>query len=127
MRRLLVTSALFACLFSGCGGEDEGGQTVATSEALVQVVADEYSFDPGTIIYEGGGGGASFTIALDNRGSLAHNLKVFDGDREVGGTPTFPGGQEKSGEVQLEPGEYRMVCTVGDHEELGMHGTLQVR
>ena len=64
---------------------------------------------------------------LENRGSLAHNLKVFDGETELGGTPTFPGGREESGTVELEPGEYRMVCTVGDHEELGMTGTLEVR
>lgn len=92
----------------------------------VRVVGDEYSFDPDTIVYESGGL-TRLTIGLENRGSLAHNLKVFDGGQEVGGTPTFPGGETKAGAVDLEPGEYRMVCTVGDHEELGMTGTLRVR
>jgi plastocyanin len=66
-------------------------------------------------------------LLLENQGTLAHNLKIFDGDEELGGTPTFPGGRTESGTVELPPGEYRMVCTVGDHERLGMVGTLEVR
>jgi hypothetical protein len=60
-----------------------------------------------------------------NQGSLAHNLKVFQGDRELGGTPTFLRGT-RSATVRLAPGSYRMVCTVGNHEELGMVGELEV-
>jgi uncharacterized cupredoxin-like copper-binding protein len=29
--------------------------------------------------------------------------------------------------VNLEHGRYEMVCTVGDHAELGMTGELEVR
>jgi uncharacterized cupredoxin-like copper-binding protein len=29
--------------------------------------------------------------------------------------------------VNLEHGRYDMVCTVGDHADLGMRGSLQVR
>ncbi len=29
--------------------------------------------------------------------------------------------------MKLEPGNYEMVCTVGDHAELGMTGELEVQ
>jgi uncharacterized cupredoxin-like copper-binding protein len=44
----------------------------------------------------------------------------------VGGTPAFQGGK-RTAHVKLEPGRYEFLCTVGDHAELGMRGTLRVR
>jgi plastocyanin len=88
------------------------------------VTAREYSFDPETIVVEGGG---TLTIRLDNAGDLAHNLRLRRDGREVGGTPTFEGGRTESGSVQVEPGKYQMLCTVGDHADLGMTGELEVK
>jgi plastocyanin len=126
MRRL--TLALTALLLvAGCGGDDDEqpARTVAVDAgATVEVVAREYSFDPAGVTVSGAG---RVTFELRNEGDVAHNLKVFDGDRELGGTPTFPGGRTESGRVELEPGSYELVCTVGDHAELGMTGTLEVR
>ena len=45
----------------------------------------------------------------------------------MGGTPTFSGGQTRTGTVLVEPGEYELVCTVGDHADLGMTGKLTVK
>ena len=81
------------------------------------MVADEYSFDPETIVLTGGG---ELTIELDNHGSLAHNLRVFDGASDVGGTPDLRGRETRApARSSVEPGEYELVCTVGDHAELG--------
>ena len=126
MRRLLPLTALLALAASGCGSDDdEPGRTVtAESGTTLAVVADEYSFDPETIVLTGGG---ELTVELDNQGALAHNLRVFDGSTDVGGTPTFAGGDPRPGTVSVEPGEYRLVCTVGDHEALGMTGKLTVK
>jgi plastocyanin len=120
----LTVLAIFAA--AGCG-EDEGsaGRTVTTAAGEpVDVIGTEYAFDPSTVIVEGGG---PIEIRLDNQGALAHNLTLFDGDSEVGGTPTFQGGESETAEVDLEPGAYEMICTVGDHEALGMVGELEVR
>ena len=125
MRRLVPLTALFAALAAGCGGDDEPGGTVTVeSGETVAVVADEYSFDPETIVLTGGG---ELRVALDNQGALAHNLRVLDGGTDLGGTPTFVGGDPRSGEVDVEPGEYELVCTVGDHADLGMTGKLRVK
>jgi plastocyanin len=88
------------------------------------VTAKEYSFDPARVEVSGAG---SLTIRLRNAGSLAHNLKLTRNGETVGGTPTFPGGETRSGRVNLERGRYEMVCTVGDHAELGMRGELEVK
>jgi plastocyanin len=125
MRRLLPLTALLLVLAGGCGDDDEPGRTVMVEQGkAVHVVADEYSFDPETIVVTGGG---ELEIELENDGSLAHNLRVLDGGTELGGTPTFSGGQTRTGTVEVQPGEYELVCTVGDHEELGMMGKLTVK
>ena len=94
------------------------------ANAKLRVVGNEYSFDPSTIVVDGSG---TPTLTLRNEGALAHNLRLFRDGEEVGGTPTFPGGRSESARVELSRGGYEMICTVGDHEELGMIGTLRVR
>lgn len=58
---------------------------------------------------------------------LAHNLRVLDKGEDIGGTPTFTGGKTLPGTVTVEQGEYELVCTVGNHGELGMRGKLTVK
>jgi plastocyanin len=125
MRRFALLLALCPLLVLGCGDEDETGRTVTEpANSKLSVLADEYSFDPSTIVLQGAG---TLTVTLRNEGALAHNLKVLRGDEEIAGTPTLPAGRTESARLNLEHGNYRIVCTVGDHEELGMTGTLRVR
>ena len=128
MRRPALATIACACLVAGCGGdraEKAAGPAVTVPVAKgLKVVAREYSFKPGNVIVTGAG---KLKVTLDNRGSLAHNLKLEQGGRDVGGSPTFPGGEVRSGTVDVAPGSYRMVCTVGNHEQLGMTGKLEVR
>jgi plastocyanin len=134
MRRLaLLLPALWAGLGFGCGGGDGDERPTRTltveSGRELRVMGDEYRFDPSRVVIAGARERepSEVRIALRNEGALAHNLKVFRGDEELGGTPTFQGGRTDSGTVRLRPGEYRMVCTVGNHADLGMVGELEVR
>jgi plastocyanin len=47
--------------------------------------------------------------------------------RVVGGTPSFPAGESRTARLHVARGDYEYLCTVGDHAELGMTGTLRVR
>jgi plastocyanin len=126
MRRLAVPCAILLCL-AGCGGDDdeEPVRSVTVNPgSTLEMSADEYSYDPGRVVLRGAG---PLTIRLRNEGDLAHNLRIERAGEDIGGTPTFPGGQTKSGRVNLEHGNYELICTVGDHAELGMTGQLQVR
>jgi plastocyanin len=127
MRRPAVAIAVFACLAGGCGNDDGAGgrtETFPAEEGRIRVVAREYGFDPSTVVLAGGP--AQVNVALDNRGKLAHNLKLLKDGHEVAGTPTFQGGETRSTWTKLELGTYEMVCTVGDHRQLGMSGKLEV-
>ncbi len=116
-----------AALAVGCGGDgDQKGargpvKTVPAGRS-VRVVAKEYSFTPARVSTDGS---KPLRIELVNQGSLAHNLKVFQGGQELGGTPTFQEGTREAS-LALAPGKYRTICTVGNHEELGMVGELEV-
>ena len=129
MRRLATITALSTLLLAGCGGGDDEGEAARTvtvpAGKELRVVGNEYSFDPESVVVTGGGG--KLKITLENKGSLAHNLKIEQGDRDLGGTPTFQGGRTRSGTVNLDPGSYTMICTVGNHAELGMDGKLVIK
>ena len=121
-------AAVCACLaaIAGCGDDEDEPQRlvrVAAGEPI-RVTAKEYSFDPGRIVVTGKP--ELLRITLDNRGTLAHNLMVLDGERELGGTASFPAGERRGARVPVKPGKYRFVCTVADHRELGMEGELEV-
>jgi plastocyanin len=126
MRRLAVPCAILLCL-AGCGGDDEedpSRSVTVNPNSTVRVTGDEYSFDPDRVVVRGAG---PLTIRLRNAGDLAHNLRLRRSGEDVGGTPTFGGGQTQAGRVNLEHGRYEMICTVGDHADLGMTGELVVR
>jgi plastocyanin len=124
LSRFALPLAAFVLLAASCGGDDQPGRTVtAPADGAVRVVAKEYSFDPSTIVMRSSG---TLRLTLENDGSLAHNLKLMRDGQDVGGTPSFPGGESRSARVRVERGSYEYVCTVGDHAELGMKGTLKV-
>ncbi len=129
-RRRLGGLALAVATLAGCGGDPdaEGPKVTGGPGRAVEIVGDDFSYAPEQVLVEPGRNrGRGVEIRLRNRGALAHNIKVFQGTREVGGTPTFTGGMVRSTVLRLRPGEYRFVCTVGDHAERGMVGRLTVR
>jgi len=127
-RTLCVAGALLG--LAGCGGSEEPPDLPATVSAgkLLTVGAKEYVFSPNRVTIEGAPAKETRQrIELDNRGSLAHNIEILDGDNVVGKLRSFPAGQERGLTVDLPPGDYRFICTVADHDEKGMHGTIRVR
>jgi plastocyanin len=117
---LVALLPLAAC---GDGNGSSGPPATVPGGRPLEVSGDEYSFEPSRAVAAAG----ELEIVLDNRGSLAHNLKLMQGDRDLGGTATFRGGESRRATVRLGRGDYRMVCTVGNHEQLGMVGSLKVR
>lgn len=130
--RTLLTALALAPLTLGlaaCGGDDDegGGGPPVTFQKGQQVAIKgfEYRFEPENVVVEGGGG--RIPVEFENAGSLAHNVRVFRDGSDVGGSTTFAGGETKTTTVELQPGEYELICTVGDHADLGMTGKLTVR
>ena len=129
MRRTGTACLLLAATaLAGCGGGGGGGKSVTVKAGQpVRFTADEYKFDPKSVTLDAGGKAATLAVRLHNSGSLAHDLRVKRGGQELGGTSIILNGKDSSASVRLTPGTYTFFCSVGDHEQLGMKGTLTVR
>ncbi len=127
-RLTLLLAALAALPVAGCGTD------IAYTRApdrRVEVRLDEYSITPERVQVTAG----RVTLIAHNSGRLTHNLAVVQfkrpksGEQEkTYGKPTqtlFPG-QTRSTTVELEPGKYRLVCTIANHDNLGQYGELKV-
>jgi plastocyanin len=133
---VLVLAAL-ALVAAGCGGDDDDdttttptttteGATGATGEdgggtadaGATEVSMTEYSFDPSDLSVASGD-----SIEVVNDGELPHNLTVEGED--VATEDIDAGGSEELA-VDLDPGDYDYLCTIGDHAAQGMTGTLTV-
>jgi plastocyanin len=121
---------------SGCGG-DSGGNTgdgvqkkdsvTVSANQPIAFGADEYAFEPKNVVVNSGTTGPSVVrFVLRNNGALAHDLHVERDGQDFGGTPIFGPGKTEAGQATLSPGTYEFICTVGDHAQLGMKGTLTV-
>jgi hypothetical protein len=73
---------------------------------------------------------------MTDRGILTHNVKLFsttqtdaeDKPIEIGkGTATaHPGETVVSEDIDLDPGRYRLACSIANHDDLGEHALLIV-
>jgi plastocyanin len=102
----------------GCG--DDAARAKRGTLALELV---DFRIDPQEVRARRG----EATVSVVNRGRLPHNLKVMAGERTQIGFTTLLSGARASKVRTLRKGTYKLVCTVGNHEELGMYGTLTVR
>lgn len=123
----LLALAATAVLTAGCGGAEPveiEGRTLRLRLDEYRVMPQDVRVDPGRL-----------RIVATNVGRLTHNVKIVRQDpddleapdKEVGGTrSTQPGESAAVTFEDLEPGEYRLACTIANHDDLGQYGTLVV-
>lgn len=131
MPRLLppLTAVLAAVLVTlpGCG-ED----AFSTTSSAVDVTLDEYLIAPQEIRVQH----RRLKFTASNVGRLPHNFVIQipaetreDQPVEIARVPTLRPGETDSVKVSrrdLKPGEYELLCTIGNHDGLGQYGTLVV-
>ncbi len=118
MRALAVLLAAVAV--TGCGSAPP---LERASQGRVEVVLDDFHIEPQRIRARPG----PTTFVATNEGRLGHNFRLRRGNGEPLRILTMLPGESDRGTVDLVRGDYLMVCTVANHEELGMSGTLIVR
>lgn len=134
---LLFIATLVGC---GGGGTEEGKEepdnvqeaTVGTEEEAVavgpietiQVNETEMSLDPSDITLDRPG---TYVFRAVNIGRAVHSLRIEGGGIEEQQTSNIGAGESADLTVTLEPGTYELDCPVGNHEELGMRGTVTVQ
>lgn len=111
---------LAVVILAGCREERPA---VRVPPGAVEVSQVDYRFRPQRLATEAG----RVTLTVTNRGRLAHTLRLRKGGREWLRTSAQLPGETTTVTERLEPGSYRMFCAIGNHEELGMWGTLVVR
>jgi plastocyanin len=121
MPLMRTTAALLAAvLLAGCGGS---GPAVQARDQRVQIELDDFLIRPQNVRAQAG----RLTFAVTNLGRLGHNFRLRDSGREVVEVTTLLPGESATASATLRPGTYKMVCTVANHEQLGMTGRLVVR
>jgi plastocyanin len=124
---LAVACALALLALAGCGGDNP---TTIQGRTL-HVRLDEYRIMPQDVRVKAG----RLRVVATNVGRLTHNLKIVRQDeqdleappQELGGTRTAQPGESTSYTFEdLKPGEYRMVCSIANHDDLGQYGKLVV-
>jgi plastocyanin len=124
----MAALALLGGCSSGGHKKQSGGSTVTVGHNQpIAFGAFEYRFEPQNVVVNSGTTKPSVVrFVLRNNGTQGHDLHIEKDGRDLGGTPVFGPGQTKAGQATLSPGTYQFICTVGNHADLGMKGTLTV-
>ena len=128
MSRLPPAAALaaIALLAGGCGSDE----VFRTDRPILRITVDEYRIVPQNIEIKAG----RVKLVVRNAGRLTHNL-VIQVPKGPDGKPVpidrvatmQPGQTAEPIKATLAPGEYRLACTIANHDDLGQFGTLKVR
>jgi uncharacterized cupredoxin-like copper-binding protein len=129
MSRSILPTAVLGVLvlaLGGCGGD----KVFRTDRPILRLTLDEYRVVPQNIVVKPG----RMKFDVRNRGRLTHNLAIQipggPGGKpvEISRTATMqPGARAEPIKVTLLPGDYRLVCTIANHDDLGQYATLKVR
>ena len=128
--------AVAAAIAGGCGDDDDDSSGATTDEkpatqtsgggggstlALAADPGGKIAFDKKTLTAKSG----ETTIDFTNASEVPHAVEV-EGNGVEEETETIQGGKA-SLTVDLKPGKYEFYCPVGDHEQEGMKGVLNVK
>jgi plastocyanin len=129
-RVIMLALAVFTLGLAACGGgADEGANGGATTAATggggstLQLAAATPgpAFDKTSLEASAG----EVTIDFTNDTGFPHNVTIEGGSADGEATDTISEG-DASLTVDLEAGEYTYYCSVDDHRDDGMEGTLVV-
>ena len=127
-RAIRAAPVALALAFAAGGCADEPEEIEGRT---LRLRLDEYRIMPQDVKVSAG----RLRIVATNAGRLTHNVKIVREDEEdleapvteIGGTRTAQPGESVPVTFEdLEPGEYRLACTIANHDDLGQYGTLLV-
>jgi plastocyanin len=110
---------------ASCGGDDEAPTAAAVvgepadGARTIEVVGDDFTFDPSEITVEAG---EDVAIELTSADAV-HDFTVAEADFKVAAKR---GDTEQLGLRIDDPGAYTYYCSLPGHRDAGMEGTLTV-
>jgi plastocyanin len=117
---LALALAALALPAAGCADDAPPARPRAGS---VDVTLDDFLIRPQRVRARAG----RITFRAVNRGRLGHTLRVKRGERELVAVKSLLPGESGEDSATFARGEYDLVCVLGNHDVLGMRGTLIVR
>lgn len=92
------------------GSAVPGGTTLTVTEKEYWIGVSAVTIAPGT-----------YTVEVDNRGKMSHNLNIKGPGVDNWRSPTVPpGATSRVAVVALRPGSYELWCSIDHHRLLGM-------
>jgi len=122
-RTQLAAAALVAVAALATAGCTDDSPPARVTNGHAEITLDDFLIRPQGIRATPG----PIEVRVVNRGAIGHTLRVFRGSREVLAVPTLLPGASARASATLARGNYKLVCILGNHEDLGMYGTLTVR
>lgn len=123
-KRGRAATALAAAVLGACGGGGGSADDPESDPARppdIRVLAKEYRFDPADLTIDAG---RPSVVAVENIGSIPHDLKVKDAEFKI----TVTKGQTRQKTLTVaQPGGYEIYCSLPGHKSAGMRGTLTVK
>ena len=125
---LLVAATITTAVVTA--GEEGAGERTAAAGAPAQGTTLELAADPaGKLAYDkkrATSKAGRLAIRFTNRSSLPHNVTIAKGGSVVARTKTIERGATTAN-AKLPRGDYVFYCSVDQHRQGGMQGTLTVR
>jgi plastocyanin len=122
-RRPLAAALAAAALALPAAGCTDDAPPEQARNGRADVTLDDFFISPERIRAKPG----RITFHVTNRGDIGHTLRVKLRGRDVAKIRTLLPGATADASGTFKPGDYKLVCILGNHEELGMYGTLVVR
>jgi plastocyanin len=118
---VLTTAALaFAGASAGCGGTEDRPERAR--ERSLTIAMHDYYFRPQAARAEPG----KLRVTLVNDARIPHNFRLQHNGRLYAEVTALKPGERETHTYDLPRGSYKMFCSIANHEELGMYGTLTV-
>ena len=120
-RVALALGLLAVAAATGCGGSEDA--PARARDAQVTIEMRDYFFVPQAVLAERG----RLKLTLVNRSRIAHNFRLQRRGRYYAEVLALkPNERQTVTTRRLTRGDYRMFCSIANHEELGMYGSLNV-
>ena len=123
----MLLSMVVCAAAAGCGDP----APVPAQNSTIGLKLDEYRILPKRVSAPAG----PLRLIIRNIGILTHNVAIEtipkvgsdDNPETIVRTSTVHPGERTQASFTIAPGTYRLVCTIGNHDDLGQTGTLYVR
>jgi plastocyanin len=122
---LAAVAAGAALLSAGCTGGSQGAVTstpparpgsAVPGGTTLTVTEKEYWIGVAAVTI----GPGTYTVEVDNRGKMSHNLNIKGPGVDNWRSPTVPPGATSRVAVTLQRGTYELWCSIDHHKLLGM-------